>query len=423
MASAALPVEELLKPVSEEKPAGEDITITPDWPAINEARRKDPVLGRANCDWPLIEQLIVAALGKSKDLRLALWLTEAAIKLHGFAGLRDGAALVQGLVENFWDTGLYPEAEGGDLQYRASPLEWFSSADGLPFSLRQVPLTNRSDGGTDYSYSAYRVSRDIGWEKDTRNALGDVDDEKDRKRKSRIASGGISAEMFEDAVRFTRRAGMEAIRADWEAANTAFLALDKVLDAKFGAEAPATSDTKEALEDCRRVLDDLLKRKRQEEPDVTAPGAGGDGGEPAKSAGPMMLGGAFLGVEEGDGGSWAEAERMVQQGDVAGGLMEMTKLAAAQFGRANFQRRLRLAEICLQTSRTKMGIAILEELAKKVDEHKLEAWESSALLGRVWGKLYQCYKSAEPGSEESGRAMVLFDRLCRLDPWQALRWE
>ena len=113
----------------------------------------------------------------------------------------------------------------------------------------------------------------------------------------------------------------------------------------------------------------------------------------------------------------------MRQGDIAAGLAEMAKLASQQYGRAHFQRRLRLAEICLQTGRNKLGVAILEELAKISDEHHLENWESSILLGRVWGRLYQCYKSAEPGSEQSVRAATLFDRLCRLDPWQALRWD
>jgi len=199
-----------------------------------------------------------------------------------------------------------------------------------------------------------------------------------------------------------------------------------VLDEKFGADAPPTSEAKEALDDCRRVLDDLLKRKRQEEPD--APAAyqqpdGGPGETPAKSKGPAGPGIVLVTTEDGDGGSWAEAERMVNQGDIPGGLAEMARLAAQQYGRAHFQRRLRLAEICLETSRAKLGIAILEELAKTIDEHHLEKWESSGLLGRVWGRLYQCYKSAEAGSEQSVRAATLFDRLCRLDPWQALRWD
>ena len=424
MASAALPVEELLAKVSDDQPAGEDISIAPDWVAINEARRKDPLHGRENCDWPLIYQLVSAALHKSKDLRLAVWLTEAAMKLHGFTGLRDGAKLIRGLVETYWDTGLYPEVEAGDLQFRAMPLEWFSGDDNLPFSIYQVPLTARNDGGPNYSYSAYRQSKAIGFEKDTRNSMGDVDEAKDQLRRSRLAAGGISGEMFEEAAKATRRAPMEAIYVQWEEAAKEFEDLDRVLGERFGADAPPTSDAKEAIEDCRRVLNDLLKRKRQEEPDPVAKKEGEDGppGEAQKRTAVLGFGG-FDSLQDGEGGSWAKAEELVRQGDVAGGLAEMARLAAQQYGRANFQRRLRLAEICLQTGRARLGIAILEELAKVVDEHHLENWESSSLVGRVWGRLYHSYKAAEPDSEQAARGKNLFDRLCRLDPWQALGWD
>src|ERR1022692_1414570 len=105
MGTAALSLENLLAPISADNPAGEDITLAPEWPAINEARRKDKVLGRQNADWPLIQQLVGEALAhKSKDLRLAVWLTEANVRLHGFAGLRDSLQLLRGLIVNYWDS-------------------------------------------------------------------------------------------------------------------------------------------------------------------------------------------------------------------------------------------------------------------------------------------------------------------------------
>ena len=184
MATPAPISEDLLAPISEEHPAGEDITLAPEWQAINEARRPDKLLGRQNCDWPLIQRLLTDALAhKSKDLRLAVWLTEANMKLQGFAGLRDSLALLRGLLANFWDSGLYPEVEGGDLQFRAMPLEWLGG-DNLPQLLHQIPMTARTDGEKDYSYLDYRQSRDVGWEKDVRNAYGDVDVDKEEKKES-----------------------------------------------------------------------------------------------------------------------------------------------------------------------------------------------------------------------------------------------
>jgi type VI secretion system protein ImpA len=422
MATPAPILENLLAPISEERPAGEDITLTPEWLAINESRRKDKLLGRQNADWPLIQQLLTQALAqKSKDLRLAVWLTEANMKLAGFAGLRDSLQVLRGLIENFWDSGLYPEIEGGDLQFRAMPLDWLSG-DNLPYVLREVPLTSRSDGGRDYSYLDYRQSRDIGWEKDTRNSLGDIDSAKEEKRRVALAAGGFSAEMFEEAIKATRRARLESMRADFDAAWEEFQKLDRILDEKFQTDAPGTSEAKDAFEDCRRLLDDLLKRKRQEEPDPVEAGKSGGSDNPSPALDPRFLLPAFA-SDGADGGSWGQAEELVRQGNIQEGLAEMTRLASQQYGRVHFQHRLRLAEICLVINRKRLGIAILEELAKSIDELHLEKWEAPELLGRVWGRLYQVYQDAEPGSEQAARGAAFLDRLCRLDPWQAFRWD
>lgn len=419
MATSAAVIDDLLAPISEERPAGEDITLLPEWTALNEARRSDPIVGRENADWPLIQRLVTDALAhKSKHLLLGVWLMEANIKLDGFPGLRDSARLLRGLIEKYWDLGLYPEAEGGDLQYRAQPLDWLSG-ENLPRAIRQIPITARADGGRDYSYLDFRQSRQIGWEKDLRNALGDIDPEKEKKRKDALAGGGVSAEAFEDAVKSSSRASLESLCASLDEASEEFLKLDGVVDEKFGAEAPGTSESKEALEDCRRLSGDFLKRKREEEPDpASAANAQGAVSAPGTVIIPMPF------ASEGfDGGSWATAEEHVRGGRIAEGLAEMTRLAAQQYGRVRFQQRLRLAEICLSIDRQRLAIAILEELAKNIDDQKLDHWESPELLGRVWGRLYRCYKTAEPGSEQSLRAVMLFDRLCRVDPWQAYRWD
>jgi type VI secretion system protein ImpA len=422
MATAAPAIDILLTPISEERPAGDDITLAPEWMAIKEARRPDKLTERENADWPLIQQLLSDALThKSKDLLLAVWLTEANVKVAGFAGLRESARLLYGLITQYWDKGLYPEADGGDLQFRAKPLEWLNG-DNLPRAVRQIPLTARTDGSRDYSYLDYRQSRQIGWEKDIRDSLGDIDPEKEARRRAALERGGVSAEAFEEAIKSTRRAGLEVIRADLEAAWEEFHRLDQAIEEKFGAEAPGTSDAKEAFEDCRRLLEDFLRRKRQEEPDSAPANEAHPSGTPRTNSAFAPAAWDASGIPEG-GGSWAKAEELVRNGQIQEGLAEMTLLAAQQYGRARFQQRLRLAEICLGIDRRRLGIAILEELTKVIDELKLDQWESSEMLGRVWGRLYQCYKSEEPGSELTARAAMLFDRLCRLDPWQALRWD
>ena len=78
-------------------------------------------------DYLQVIKLCEEALAKqTKDLWLAVWLTDALIARDKFAGLRDGIDLLRALIETFWDT-LYPELEDGDAELRAAPIEWLGN--------------------------------------------------------------------------------------------------------------------------------------------------------------------------------------------------------------------------------------------------------------------------------------------------------
>src|SRR5260370_14600195 len=122
----------------------------------------------------------------------------------------------------------------------------------------------------------------------------------------------------------------------------------------------------------------------------------------------------------GVGGSWSEAEALVRSGKIEKGLAQMIHLAARETcGRNRFQRKLLLAEICLNSKRERLARSILEELAEQIDNLKLELWESSELVAGVWLQLYKLYNQGTDSSDHD-RAAELYERLCRLDPWQAL---
>ena len=135
MATPAPALDDLLLPISEENPGGEDISIAPEWADILEARRdgKDQQgLSGAPDDkepnWHQVQDQARAILAtKSKDLLTAVWFTEASLRLDGFQGFRTGLDLLRGLLERFWDTGLYPLIEDDDREYRARPLMWLDS--------------------------------------------------------------------------------------------------------------------------------------------------------------------------------------------------------------------------------------------------------------------------------------------------------
>src|SRR5208282_2779633 len=121
--------DDLLNPIDGPNPSGISLRYEPVYDKIKEARREEdqPPPGmderdRKVADTRLVIKLTTEALAKqTKDLQLAVWLTEAMLKQNGFGGLRDGLALCRGLTEKFWDS-VYPELEDGDAQPRSAPL-------------------------------------------------------------------------------------------------------------------------------------------------------------------------------------------------------------------------------------------------------------------------------------------------------------
>ena len=117
----------LLQPISDDNPSGESLRYSGIYDEISEARRADDNLNQGAwqselkvADYRRVIDLAVPALSsQSKDLQIAAWLSEALVKQHGFAGLRDSLKLMAGFQENFWET-LHPEVDEGDQEGRAN---------------------------------------------------------------------------------------------------------------------------------------------------------------------------------------------------------------------------------------------------------------------------------------------------------------
>ena len=420
---------DLLDPISADQPAGVDLRWTPEWDRIKEARRADDTfeLGKwakkeqKVSDWRLVEELATKALReRSKDLQLAVWLMEASINLHGFAGLRDSLRLLRELMVRYWDNGLYPTMESGP-EDRAGPFEWMN--DKLVLAIACIPITARSDSGNDYNFLNLQDARRIGSESSYKSADGDVDTKKKKAFEAALEEGHISMEMFERAVKETKRESYEELALLFQHCYTEFKELEKVIDAKFG-------DGVVNMPDCRaafREMGDAITENRKGEPDTSSSREADSSAAPLGPSGaaepivmriplPIPSAQSFEGLSD---GSWQDAELLIRSGQVDQGLTQMTRLAASETsGRSRFQRRLLLAEVCLASKRDRLARLILEELAEQIDKFQLESWETTELVCSVWSRLYELYKQ---GGSDSERAEKLYERLCKLDPWQALR--
>jgi type VI secretion system protein ImpA len=424
--------DDILDPISSDRPAGADLRWTAEWDRIKEARRADDSLeagkwvkkDRKIADWRTVRELAIAALKeRSKDLQLALWLTEANMRLHGFPGLRAGLWVVRELLVRYWDQGLYPSMEDGP-EDRAGPFDWLNNK--LVDVVTALAITVRGDSGQDYSFNDLIDARRVGSETAWRLPDGEFDEGKKKAYDAAVAEGRISLDQFEAAVKAMPRSVYEEFSTEFERTFQEFKQLEQIVDERFGDAAPNLSSCRTALHEIRIEIENIRDKKRAEEPDPPRVDSAPEPEESVPESGsavtmrfPLSLP-ELSGSPSAMGSSWEDAEVLVRSGQVDKGLSRMIQLSTRETtGRNRFQRRLLLAEACLATQRPRLARSILEELAEQIDKRQLDTWESSEMIASVWTRLYKIYKQ-DGDSGDLEKAQKLYDRLCRLDPWQAL---
>jgi type VI secretion system protein ImpA len=258
-----LDVAALLAPIPGENPAGQSVRYDGTHDAIQEARWADDALEQGDwvrqvkvADWPAVIALATETLtAKSKDLQITVWLIEALVKQHGFAGLRDGLQLLRELQERFWPS-LYPVVEDEDVEPRVAPLAWLNEK--LPPSIREVPLTQSRDG-QNYAWWRWEESR----------AMDNLGRRAQEALAAAVADGKITGEQFDKAVEATSPTFYQALFADLNQTWEEYEQLDRVVEEKFGREAPSLLDLKQAIESCRLLIGEIAQKKGVLEPDPT----------------------------------------------------------------------------------------------------------------------------------------------------------
>jgi len=275
--------DDLLNPIPGSNPSGESLRYAAVYDQIKEARREEEEIAqgdwqteRKKADWVLVIKLSSEMIAKkSKDLQLAAWLTEAQVRREGFSGLKEGLALLQGLIENFWDT-LYPEIEDGDVELRATPLEWVGSR--LDGPLRKVPLTKN---GLDWE--KYKESRGVPTE-----AEAEANESKQQTRSDAVSDGKLTPEEFDQGFNATPTASYEQWELDLDAGLEAVQSLNQICEEKFSEYAPSFLGLRKSLEELRQTVHILLVKKREQEgapEEAPADEAGAEAGEEVSGSG------------------------------------------------------------------------------------------------------------------------------------------
>ncbi|QID17460.1 type VI secretion system protein TssA [Nitrogeniibacter mangrovi] len=245
---------ELLAPLAGPSPCGEDMLFSEAFDRIAQMRRfDDPSLSQGEwqtelkeADWGGVVRECAALLStQTKDLRLAVWMTEALTLTRGFGGLAQGYALTAGLVEGFWET-VHPLPDEDDQEQRIGVLGWLlGQSERL---IRQVPITDSPRG----RYNSLDLVSVQALAQAMERAPGEAEILK--------AQARLTQDDFEAARRDTAGAFFAQAVAAAQSAGQALAKLETAIDARLGMDGPSFSSAREALDG---VIDQLGRYARE----------------------------------------------------------------------------------------------------------------------------------------------------------------
>ncbi len=269
---------DVLQPLSAQSPCGEDLSFSPEFDRIQEARREDdPTVDYGEwqttlkqADWNIVVDTCADLLARrSKDLRLAAWLAEGLVKTSGLLGLAEGIETNARLLERFAQQ-IHPQPEDGDQERRISTLSWFAAR--MAQLTRQIPLT----AAQRYSLNDYEAARQLQQQRQRNpDAALDGDDK-------------VTLEQFAAAIAKTDKALYAQWLVDAQRCTFALAELDKACNALFGADGPSLSLLGNTIDTvCERLQ--TMAREVGALPDDTSVAAGAGAGDDASAPLPMSL--------------------------------------------------------------------------------------------------------------------------------------
>lgn len=257
----------LLTPLPGNQPAGEDLSFSAAFDEIAAMRHADdPTLNQGvwltpikQADWAGVTSMCQSLLSnRSKDLRLALWLTEALTVTQGYAGMASGLALCTALCERHWEQ-LHPLPDGNDSEERIGNIAWMLQR--LNELAMTVPVANGFKG--------------------ERHTLQDL--QRARQRQTLAERAGqppdtlppdqpqaITVAQFRQALQETPAeqvlSSVDALRSS----HAHLHAWQRVIDARLGHDGPSFVAAREALEqalhELERLATDVGALERTESP-------------------------------------------------------------------------------------------------------------------------------------------------------------
>lgn len=237
----------LLEPITAEQPSGADMLLSTDFDDIQTARQQEDmsldqgewVTDRKEADLPFVVQRCTQLLQeKTKDLRLAIWLTDALTSQHGLQGLTQGYALLDALASRYWDS-VHPAPEDGDMSARIGNISWFLKR--TVEQLERAPLLRAGSAHISLLIWQSAVALDQAVRRNPSEA-------------SDIVRGKTTLDELERQRAQVPSSQLRALGPQLAQCRSALSAFENTLDAQLGDEAPSFAAVREMLDQLQHLV-------------------------------------------------------------------------------------------------------------------------------------------------------------------------
>ncbi|USO01624.1 MAG: type VI secretion system protein TssA [Alphaproteobacteria bacterium] len=233
----------LLKPLSEKKPSGEDIRHGDEYDVIQEARREDdPTLPQGvwkielkRADWTKIIHLCSQILAeKSKDLQVASWLMEAAIKKDGLRGLSAGLKVFGMIFDMFWDS-FFPNMKDGDIDARLAVLDWVNEK--IPERMYELSIAEKLEESDTFTFGEWTIVS----------------------ANQKVEGNRVRLKRLRTAISRTNPVVYQAFQKDLESAQKTLAQLDALMGEKHQQTQGSLYKLKRVLSDFGSFIDEVIR--------------------------------------------------------------------------------------------------------------------------------------------------------------------
>lgn len=148
---SVIDVESLLSEIAADAPCGEDLEYDSQFVEMEKQSQGTPERQYGNTlisaeppDWREVSKAALDLLERTRDLRVAVYLTRALLNTDGLLGFADGLALLEGLIERHWEQ-VYPQLDpddDNDPTLRINTIVALCDPETTLYDLRGAPLVN-----------------------------------------------------------------------------------------------------------------------------------------------------------------------------------------------------------------------------------------------------------------------------------------